>query len=289
MKKLGFGLMRLPRLIADDNSSVDTDALCGMVDEFIENGFTYFDTAWMYMGHNSERAVKTALTSRHPRDSFTLATKFHAAFASAPSDVERIFNEQLEKTGAGFFDYYLFHDLSRDNYQKCTELGAFHTLYEKKRAGLIKSLGCSFHDTPEILDKVLTEHPELEFVQLQINYLDWDSPAIRARECYETARRHGKPVVVMEPVKGGTLAKLPDEVEEKMRALRPGMSTASWAIRFAAGLEGVMVVLSGMSNMEQLRDNMSYMKEFEPLCDGEMSLIKEAVAALNSKPFIPCT
>ena len=289
MKKLGFGLMRLPRIDKKDPSSIDVETMSQMVDEFIENGFTYFDTAWMYCGFNSERATKTALISRHPRDTFTLATKFHAAYAKEPSDVERIFNEQLEKTGAGFFDYYLLHDLSRENYEKCTALGAFETIGAKKEAGLIRTLGCSFHDTPEMLDKVLTEHPELEFVQLQINYLDWDSPAIRARECYETARRHGKAVIVMEPVKGGTLAKLPEEAESKMKALHPDWSVASWAIRFCAGLEGVMVVLSGMSNLEQMRDNISYMKDFVPLGEEEQKLIKVAVDALNSDPFIPCT
>ena len=281
MKKLGFG--------PSDRSSIDIDAVCRMIDEFIEHGFTYFDTAWMYCGFNSERAVKTALTSRHPRDAYTLATKFHAAFANAPEDVERIFEEQLEKTGAGYFDYYLLHDISRDNYAKCTSLGAFDFLAKKKAEGLVKSVGCSFHDTPEVLDKVLTEHPELEFVQLQINYLDWDSPAIRARECYEIARRHGKRVIVMEPVKGGTLAKLPDEIEQKMKVYRPDMSVASWALRFAASLDGVMVVLSGMTTLEQLRDNMSFMSNVKPLDDTERSILADAVAALNSNAFIPCT
>lgn len=289
MKKLGFGLMRLPRIDKNDPTSIDIETVKQMTDEFIAEGFTYFDTAWMYMGHMSERAVKTALIDRHKRDTFTLATKFHAAYAKEKGDVGRIFSEQFEKTGAGFFDYYLLHDLNRENYAKCTEFGAFEFFAEKKAEGKIKHLGFSFHDTPEVLDRVITEHPELEFVQLQINYLDWDSPAIRSRECYETARRHGLPVIVMEPVKGGTLAKLPDEIEEKMKALHPDWSIPSWAIRFCAGLEGVFVVLSGMSTLEQLRDNMSYMKDFKPLNDEENALIAEAVAALNASPFIPCT
>ena len=289
MKKLGFGLMRLPRIVATDRSSIDVDAFCRMADEFIDGGFTYFDTAWMYCGHNSERAVKTALTSRHARDTFTLATKFHVAFANSAEEMKNIFSEQLGKTGAEYFDYYLMHDMSRDNYAKCESFGAFEFFAEKKAEGLIKSLGCSFHDTPEVLDTVLTEHPELEFVQLQINYLDWDSPAIRARECYEVARRHGKPVIVMEPVKGGTLAKLPDEIEQKMKAYRPDMSVASWALRFAASLDGVMVVLSGMTTLEQLRDNMSFMSDVEPLDGTEQKIIADAVAALNSNTFIPCT
>ena len=289
MKKLGFGLMRLPRIDPKDRSSIDTEAVKEMVDEFTEAGFTYFDTAWMYCGFNSERAVKEVLMSRYPRTSFTLATKFHVAFANETADVERIFSEQLEKTGATYFDYYLYHDLNRDNYAKCKELRAFDVIGSKKDAGLIKSLGCSFHDTPEVLDAVLTEHPELEFVQLQINYLDWESPAIRARECYETARRHGKRVIVMEPVKGGTLAKIPERAERMMKEMHPDWSVASWAIRFAASLEGVMVVLSGMSNLEQLRDNMSYMKDFEPLTEKELEVIEFAVKELNSNPFIPCT
>ncbi len=289
MKKLGFGLMRLPRVIPSDNSSIDYDATAKMIDAFIENGFTYFDTAWMYCGFNSERAVKPLLVGRYPRDSFTLCSKFHAAFAKESDDVERIFNEQLEKTGAGFFDYYLLHDLNRENYKKCTEFGAFPFFERMKKEGKIKCLGFSFHDTPEVLETVLTEHPGLEMVQLQINYLDWDSPAIRARECYEVARRHGKPVIVMEPVKGGTLAKLPEGITEKMKARHPDWSIASWAVRFAASLEGVMMVLSGMSNLEQMMDNISYMKDFEPLTKEDLALIDEAVAALNSNPFIPCT
>ena len=289
MKKLGFGLMRLPRIDPNDRASIDIEKVKEMVDEFIGAGFTYFDTAWMYCGFNSERAVKEVLTSRYERDRFTLATKFHAYFAKEKSDVEKIFYEQLEKTGAGFFDYYLIHDLNRENLEKCEDLGAFHFFRKKKEEGLIKSLGCSFHDSPEVLERVLTRHPYLEFVQLQINYLDWDSAGIRARECYETARRHGKPVIVMEPVKGGTLASVPASVEAKMKAYRPGMSVASWALRFAAGLDGVMVVLSGMSNMDQLRDNLSFMKDFEPLNEEEHAIIKDTVAALNSNPFIPCT
>ncbi|MBR6916711.1 MAG: aldo/keto reductase [Clostridia bacterium] len=289
MKKLGFGLMRLPRIDPKDRSSIDVGQVMQMADEFIDAGFTYFDTAWMYCGFKSEEAVRPVLTERRKRSGYTLATKFHAAFAKEPGDVEAIFSKQLEKTGAGYFDYYLYHDLNRDNYAKCIELGAFGTIGKKKEEGLIRTLGCSFHDTPEILDKVLTEHPELEFVQLQINYLDWDSPAIRARECYEVARRHGKPVIVMEPVKGGTLAAVPPAAEAKMKALHPDWSVASWAIRFAASLDGVMIVLSGMSNLDQLRENIGYMKDFSPLGEDEMNVIREVVGIINSDVFIPCT
>ena len=289
MKKLGFGLMRLPRVDKNDRSSIDLEEFCRMVDEFKNNGFTYFDTAWMYCAHNSERAVKSALVERYPRDSFLLATKFHAYFANESADVDKIFREQLVKTGAGFFDYYLIHDLNAENYEKCKRLGAFEYYANRKEEGLVRRLGCSFHDTPEVLDRVLTEHPELEFVQLQINYLDWDSPTVRSRECYETARRHGKPVIVMEPIKGGTLAKLPDEFEDRMRAIRPGMSTASFAVRFAASLDGVFMVLSGMSSLEQMKDNISYMKDFVPFTEEERALAFDAADYLRKNPFIPCT
>lgn len=288
-KKLGFGLMRLPLTDPKDPSSVDIEKTCEMVDAFIENGYTYFDTAWMYCAHRSEEAVKKVLCERHPRDSFTLATKFHAAYANEKSDLDKIFNTQLEKTGAGFFDYYLLHDLSYDNYCKCVELDAFSWIRAKKEAGLVKHVGFSFHDSPERLDEILTKYPEMEFVQLQINYLDWSSPAIRARECYETARRHGKDVIVMEPVKGGTLAKLPDAAEAMLRAERPEHSMAAWALRFAAGLDGVAVVLSGMSTRDQLEENIKLFDNIEKLSEKETALIERAVEIFNADPFIPCT
>ena len=288
-KKLGFGLMRLPLSNPKDPASIDIERTCRMVDYFIEQGFTYFDTAWMYCNYASEKAVKKVLCERHPRDSFTLATKLHAGYFNTIEDCEKIFCEQLQKTGAGYFDYYLLHDLSYDNYQKCSQIDVFSFVRAKKEAGLVKHIGFSFHDSPERLDEILTKHPEMEFVQLQINYLDWNSPAIRARECYETARRHGKPIIVMEPVKGGTLAKLPDEAEAMLKAERPDMSVVSWALRFAASLDGVMAVLSGMSTEEQVEENTKLFSGTEKLSEKEIKLLERAVEIFNSDPFIPCT
>ena len=212
-KKLGFGLMRLPLNDKSNPADIDMEQLKQMVDLFMENGFTYFDTAWMYNAFASESAAKEALVSRYPRESFTLATKLHAGFVETKEDRDKIFNTQLERTGAGYFDYYLIHGIEATMIEKYESLECFDWLLEKKAAGLVKHAGFSFHDTPEMLEEILTKHPEMEFVQLQINYLDWESEWIRSRACYEVAERHGKPVIVMEPVMGGTLAKVPAEAE----------------------------------------------------------------------------
>jgi len=288
-KKLGFGMMRLPLLDPNKPNSIDLEQAKQMVDAFLEQGFTYFDTAWMYHSFQSEKAAKEALVERHPRESYTLATKLHAGYLQNKEDRDRIFNEQREKCGVEYFDYYLLHDIGMDHYEIYTKLDCFAWLQEKKRQGLVKNIGFSYHDNAELLDKVLTEHPEMDFVQLQINYLDWESPAIQSRLCYEVATKHNVPVIVMEPVKGGALANVPQEVAEAFRACHPDWSIPSWAIRFAAGLENVAVVLSGMSSMEQLMDNTGYMADFEPLNEEEIALVEQAVDKIKADIAIPCT
>ena len=288
-KKLGFGFMRLPLKDQNDPASIDLDAVKQMVDAFLERGFTYFDTAYMYHGGQSERAIREALVKRHDRDSFTLATKLPSMFLKNEGDQERIFEEQLEKCGVEYFDYYLLHNLNTSYYEAVKRFDSFAFVQKKKEEGKIRHMGFSFHDTPELLDEILTAHPETEFVQLQIYYMDWESQSIQSRRCWEVARKHGKPVVVMEPVKGGMLAALPEKAEQLLKEHQPERSLPSWAIRFAAGLEGVMMVLSGMSGMEQLLDNTGYMQNFEPLSGDEQALLQQVVQSINETIAIPCT
>ena len=288
-KKLGFGLRRLPQTDPTVASNVDIEKVKQMVDLFMEKGFTYFDTAIMYNGFVSQQVAGKALVQRYPRDSFTLATKLHNAFFNSREDMERIFAEQLEQTGAGYFDYYLLHGIEAGSLPKYEEYDCFNWLLDKKAKGLVKHAGFSFHDTPELLDEILTKHPEMEFVQIQLNYLDWESEWVKSRAVYEIAVRHGKPVIVMEPVKGGTLAKVPEEAEKLLKTREPELSVPSWAIRFSASLPGVMVVLSGMSSVEQMTDNLSYMEDFKPLTEDEIALTRQVAGIINAQIAVPCT
>lgn len=291
MKKLGFGCMRFPLLDPEDPTSVDIPQVCGMVDRFLERGFTYFDTAYFYHKGTSENIVKQVLVDRHPRDSFTLADKLPLTSLKdkTEEDQERIFDEQLKKCGVDHFDYYLLHNVNVGTYQTAQRLDSFSFALRKKAEGKIRHLGFSFHDTAAMLDRVLTEHPQVEFVQLQLNYLDWEDPAVQSRLCYETAVRHGKKVVVMEPVKGGKLANPPQPVVDLLRDHDPAPSMPSWAIRFAASLDNVMVVLSGMSDLEQLTDNTNYMADFVPLNEQEQTLMAQAADLIRGDGTIPCT
>ena len=284
IKKLGFGLMRLPK----KDGVIDVEQVRIMVDEFMAAGFTYFDTAWVYNG--SEEAIREALVERYPRESYQLATK-NAAWAGSRTKEDAIaqFETSLARTGAGYFDNYLLHNLGDKRTQVFEDFGMWDFVRQMKAEGKIRHYGFSFHSTPEELDAILTAHPDAEFVQLQINYADWENPSIQSRGIYEVARKHGKQIVIMEPVKGGLLATPPESVAEILKAKEPDMSVASWGIRFAADLEGVLVVLSGMSDPAQMRDNIAYMKDFSGLSEDERKTLAEAREALNAIPLIPCT
>lgn len=288
-KRLGFGFMRLPVNNDADPSSIDMDMLNGMVDAFLERGFTYFDTAYMYHAFKSEIALRESVVKRYDRDAFTVATKLPTMLLKAEGDQERIFDEQLEKCGVEYFDYYLLHNLGISHYEIAKRFDSFGFIQKKKDEGKIRNIGFSYHDNADLLDQILQAHPEVDFVQLQLNYLDWDNESIQSRRCYEVARKHGKPVIVMEPVKGGTLAKLPARAEKAFTALHPDMSIASWAIRFAASHDGVMMVLSGMSDMEQLLDNTNHMQDFQPLTDEERDVLAKAIGIINEAIPVPCT
>ena len=283
--KLGFGLMRLPQT---EDKKIDIEQTKKMVDLFMEAGFTYFDTAWAYEG--SEAAIKEALVDRYPRESFQLATK-NAAWINCKTREDAIaqFDLSLKLTGAGYFDYYLLHNLGEARTKYFDDFDLWNYFAQKKEEGLIKHLGFSFHSTAEELDQILTEHPEMEFVQLQINYADWQSPSVQSGACYEVARKHGKPVIIMEPVKGGNLANPPESVKAVLDEAEPGASCASWALRFCADLEGVITVLSGMSNVEQMEDNLAVMKDFRGLTDEQRQVIARAQEELDKVPSIPCT
>lgn len=288
MKKLGFGFMRLP-LVNGQFDHIDKETLYRMVSLYLSKGFQYFDTAWFYHNGQSEAAVKECLVSRYPRSSFFLADKMPLALIREERELEEYFQMQRERCGVDYIDYYLVHDMAGERLETAEKTHVFEFLAEKKAAGLVKYTGFSFHDTASILEQILSEHTEIDFVQLQLNYLDWENEVIQSRKCYETAKRHGKPVIVMEPVKGGTLAKVPPDAERLLKEAAPDMSVASWAVRFAASHDNVMLVLSGMSNMEQLKDNLSYMENFKPFTEAEFMVVQKAAEIINKSVTIPCT
>ena len=285
--RLGFGLMRLPK---NPDGTIDIPQVCEMADRFLAAGGTYFDTAYVYDNGLSEAAFKAAVADRHPRESYTLCTKLNAFMqCHDEQSAKQQFYTSLERTGAGYFDFYLLHALQRNNVQKYNDYRLWDFIAEQKANGLIRHYGFSFHADPELLEQLLQEHPEVEFVQLQINYADWENPGVASRRNYEICRKYGKPVVVMEPVKGGILADPIPQVREILRAANPEASCASWALRFAAGLDNLLAVLSGMSNVAQMEDNLRQMSPFRPLDASEMEVIAQAQKALDAAQAIPCT
>ena len=283
-KKLAFGCMRLPMM----DGRVDEPQFCRMIDRFIEEGFNYFDTAHGYIGGQSETAIRSCLTSRYPREAYLLTDKLTDSYFKKQEDIRPFFEKQLEWCGVDYFDFYLMHAQNAGNYEQFQRCKAYETAFELKAEGKIRHVGISFHDTAEVLEQILTDHPEIEVVQIQFNYLDYDDPAVQSRKVYEVCRRHNKPVLVMEPVMGGNLVNLPDVARQVLNGLNGG-SIASYAVRFAAGFDGMLCILSGMSSIEQLEDNISYMKDFQPLNDTELNAVNKVVEILHSKDLIPCT
>jgi predicted aldo/keto reductase-like oxidoreductase len=287
--KLGFGLMRLPMT----DGQIDTEQTKAMVDKFLASGFTYFDTAYIYNNGKSEETAKIALVDRYPREKFQLATKLPAwAGAKTAEEAREMFFTSLKRTGAGYFDFYLLHNCGGPRTKVFDDFGLWDFVLEQREKGLIKHVGFSLHDTADVLDDVLTKHPEMEFVQLQINYADWNNPKIQSRQCAETAKKHGKPIIIMEPVKGGLLAKPLPPIVAMLNAANPHASPSSpssWAIRFAASLDNVITVLSGMSDMSQMEDNIATMKDFRPFTDAEYTAIEKARAAFEAIENVPCT
>lgn len=283
-KNFGFGCMRLPMV----GEQVDHAHFCKMVDHFLEMGFNYFDTAHGYLGGKSETALKACLTSRYPRESYVLTNKLSGGCFETEADIRPLFEAQLEACGVEYFDFYLMHAQSRNNYDKFKACRGYEIAMELKAEGKIRHLGISFHDSAEFLDKILTEYPQIEVVQIQFNYADMENPNVQSRACHQVCRKHGKPVIVMEPVKGGRLVNLPVAARQILEELGGG-SVASYAVRFAAGFEGMMMVLSGMGDLDMVKDNCGYMADFKPLNEQEQAAVSKVAAILADKDLIACT
>lgn len=281
--------MRLPLLDTDNYASVDIETTKKMADYFMDNGFTYFDTAAPYHQGNSEVAFREAVVKRYPRSAYTITNKLSLFMIPKAADMQGFFDAQLERLGLDYMDYYWLHGLGEPTYHKAEEFQAFQFVQQLKAQGKVKHIGLSFHDKAALLDEILTKHPEMEYVQIQLNYLDWEDATVESRKCYEVAVKHHKPVIVMEPIKGGSLVNIPDEAAKLFAEARPELSLASWAIRFAATPDNVMMVLSGMSDESQMTDNISYMKDFRPLDQTEQNAISKATEIIKNSIAIPCT
>lgn len=286
MPKIGFGLMRLP----EKDGAIDIEQVSQMADAYMEAGFNYFDTAYVYHGGNSEKVVKEAIVKRFPRESFTIATKLPAWFLHSPEDRDKVFEEQLDRCGVDYFDYYLLHSLEDgNNYDTYEKYDCFNWGIKKRDEGRIRHFGFSFHGTPELLVQVLDKHPEIEFVQIQLNYADWDNKIVHSGELYEILRDRNIPMIIMEPAKGGKLANLDDECAEILKAIRPDKSIASWAFRYVGSLPGIATILSGMSTPEQMEDNINTFKDFEPLSEEELAAIDKVKEIMNRVELAGCT
>ena len=279
--KLGFGFLRLPQT----DGGVDLETTTNMVDLFVQRGFRYFDTAYIYLDGKSEAYLRQALVERYPRDSFLIADKLPCGHLRSGKTAAEIFAEQLSRCGVAYFDVYLLHGLDAEDAEYAEQTGCFGFLQELKQQGLARYTGFSFHDTADVLDRLLSRHPEVDVVQIQLNYLDWDNPVIQSGACWEVCRKHGKPMIVMEPVKGGTLASVPEEAARLFRGEPP----AHRALRFAASREGVALVLSGMSTPEQVSENTALMAPFAPLTREETEVLKEAAGIIRDRVAIACT
>ena len=282
--KFGFGCMRLPMA----GGAVDMPQFKQMVDAFLDAGLNYFDTAHGYLGGLSETALREALTSRYPREKYILTNKLSTHFFTKEAQIRPLFEEQLQACGVEYFDFYLMHAQDGAIFEKFKRCRAYETALELKAEGKIRHFGISFHDRADVLDRILTEYPQIEAVQIQFNYVDYEDPSVESRKVYETAAKHGKPVIVMEPVKGGSLVNLPDEADRIFRSLGNG-SNASYALRFAAGFDNMMMVLSGMSTIGQLNENVSFMAEPQPLTEREMDAVNQVRKIFSSMGMIPCT